>query len=598
MKTLLLICTGCLIAAITQAQIIHVPADYPTIQQGINAATNGDTVLVSDGTYYEQINFHGKKPLMVASQFLMDGDTNHIASTIIDGSQAPNPDSASVVYFITNEDTTSIICGFTIRGGHGTKKNYSFIGLLKAGGGIYCTDGCSLWNNIITENELIENTMSVCGGGIWCNSDGFVRIKENTISHNKVKYTGDGTTWAFGGGICCFDNNYRIKIIQNLISENEVITSSANEGGGGGAFFNFTSIYCANNRFKSNTVTKSGNNAFTYGGGLTLMDYGTGCYIGNNLFFDNYAETMAGGVYLCRPYNRLVVVENNYFINNASTYGGGLRDYNSKSLLQNNVFRGNHAIYGGACCLYKEPLASVPHLTIFINNSFYGNKAYAGGAIYSNKTKPLIFNTIFWADSASIGQEIYSTLIDTIEIAFSNINPAFIAEAYYIDGSGNINENPLYDTIQQLTISPDSPCLNTGTEEYYCNCGIHYICPAYDIIGTYRPHGGFVDMGAYEVGFGTGIKQFIDPITSDWHSVYPNPFTNHAKLNYELDRQTHVEINLYNSSGELIQNMLSEQQEAGKQELQFISGNLPAGIYFYRITTKTRKATGRMILMK
>ena len=69
-------------------------------------------------------------------------------------------------------------------------------------------------------------------------------------------------------------------------------------------------------------------------------------------------------------------------------------------------------------------------------------------------------------------------------------------------------------------------------------------------------------------------------------------------LSYELDSKTKVEINLYNSSGELIQTLLSEQQEAGNQELQFSSGNLPAGIYFYRITTDSKQATGRMILMK
>src|SRR5262249_42070944 len=47
-------------AAPTSASVIHVPGDRPTIQQGINAANAGDTVLVSPGTYLERIDFIGK----------------------------------------------------------------------------------------------------------------------------------------------------------------------------------------------------------------------------------------------------------------------------------------------------------------------------------------------------------------------------------------------------------------------------------------------------------------------------------------------------------------------------------------------------------
>jgi hypothetical protein len=105
-------------------------------------------------------------------------------------------------------------------------------------------------------------------------------------------------------------------------------------------------------------------------------------------------------------------------------------------------------------------------------------------------------------------------------------------------------------------------------------------------------------MGAYEFNPGTGISPFHARKAEEWHSVGPNPFAIRTRISYTLDRRSHVEIGLYNSSGELVQILLASSQEAGGHELMFNPDRLPAGIYFYRIITETRQATGKMMLLR
>ena len=128
------------------AGTIQVPADYATIQAGINAAFPGDTVLVADGTYYENIDFKGKA-ITVASYYLSDGDTTHVNSTIIDGSQPVDPNIGTVVTFLSGEDTTSVLYGFTITRGSGTLNESQ---TARGGGGILCvSSGAKIIANVL-----------------------------------------------------------------------------------------------------------------------------------------------------------------------------------------------------------------------------------------------------------------------------------------------------------------------------------------------------------------------------------------------------------------------------------------------------------------
>jgi hypothetical protein len=104
-RVALVIILSCLFAGGVLAAIIRVPADQPTIQQAIDVANPGDLILVSPGTYFENIDYHGKA-ISVRS-------ARGPAQTIIDGSSV-----GPVVTFQTGEGLQSALTGFTIQHGN------------------------------------------------------------------------------------------------------------------------------------------------------------------------------------------------------------------------------------------------------------------------------------------------------------------------------------------------------------------------------------------------------------------------------------------------------------------------------------------------
>jgi hypothetical protein len=113
---------------------------FRTIQGGVNAAGEGDTVIVAEGTYVANILFKGPN---IVLQSRDPFNSNIVRNTIIDGNQ-----TSSVVTFTGAEDETCLLTGFTIRNGKGRDSG-------RYGGGIYGGGTrAAIRHNMITLNRL------------------------------------------------------------------------------------------------------------------------------------------------------------------------------------------------------------------------------------------------------------------------------------------------------------------------------------------------------------------------------------------------------------------------------------------------------------
>jgi len=344
-----------------------------TIQDMIDEAEEGDTVLVAPGTYTgdgnRDLNFQGKNIVLLS----VDGPSE----TVLDCEF-----SACGFYFTQGEDISSIVDGFTI-----VSPNIGLIidnssplilecNVLYGASAINCSDGqlnvqnCSfdmggpsflmspvgIGNSYfnISNCTVIDNTTTCTGGGLHIsNSEGY--ITDCIISGNYVE---EWNGYAQGGGIYSYESDIIIERCQ--ISDNicENVLFSSVEGGG--IFCEYGSVIISDCLISDNLAE--------YGGGLYLfgMDYWsvTDCDIIRNR---TYTGGSGGGVSILSaspdyPFSGCLIS------GNRSNRGAGFFCSNPQGFeISNCTIVYNTATEGGGIACIQD------HPTVFTNCIAYNN---------------------------------------------------------------------------------------------------------------------------------------------------------------------------------------------------------------------------------
>jgi hypothetical protein len=424
------------------------------IQDAVDATTDGDTVLVSDGVYAtgaRVIPGYSLSNRVVITKNILVKSVNGPDVTIIKG-QGPMGDGAVRCIFITN----GILDGFTLTNGC-TRTNidvvddvsgggaYIQVGILTncmvsgntanfAGGGVYggTLNNCSLNCNYVeglgggtycgalNNCELNGNSASI-GGGAYGSTLDKCRIGGNSTlwdgggasggTLNDCTLTNNSAQWSGGGASestlnnCTFSGNsaeFGGSASGGML--NNCMLSSSTAGDSGGGTCNGTLSNC----------TLVGNSAEYYGGGTF---YST---LNNCTFKDNSAADSGGGAYGTTLNNCLLSA------NSADRNGGGAID----STLNNCTLTGNSA------------------------------RGYGGGVFRATAN-----NCIVYYNTSACGLNYFSINYHTFRT--NRLKSTFNYSCTTPDpgGTGNITNDPFLVS-SDYHIAVNSPCVAAGSSAY------------------------------------------------------------------------------------------------------------------------------------
>ncbi|MFC1807174.1 right-handed parallel beta-helix repeat-containing protein [Candidatus Omnitrophota bacterium] len=388
---------------------------FNEIVPAVNASSSGDNILVSKGTYDENVR-------LTSNLSVLGGYDTGFTNVLKDSTYNPSNYGSPIAdpYRDTSANETIVdgggknkvfdcagsgpirIDGFTITNGKAQR-----------GGGIYCiglgTLEITISNNIIAgntcdgpinmgggiwssgptmaiENNQIVNNLALSGGaeGIYCTTtSATISISGNSISGhtgsgiitiggniviNNHNIISNNTTAYPGGGIRCSG------AISAHISNNVIAHNTANGGGGGGIYsLSNSSITISDNTIAANTCLNDGGGICSYqsqtnisgnvisgntatsgsGGGISYGTNNTDHYLNatNNIITQNKSVT-GGGIEGGNPNGELDIISNNTIIGNIARVGGGVYYWWPNGPFSYNLVAGNYAELSGGVSGY------------------------------------------------------------------------------------------------------------------------------------------------------------------------------------------------------------------------------------------------------
>ncbi len=544
------------------ANILHVPSEYSSIQSAVDSSQSGDTVLIANGTYFEQTVI-ANKTVMIGGRFLLTHDSLDISATTItipDSIRYYDGVNRSVISVLPN--SVVWLNGITVRGGYGYRQ---YNPVVNTYGGSIFADTCSIF---IDHCHIIHGT-AYGGGGF-----GSYFCRWVSVNHSRVDSC-YGTNAGYGGGGMDIQNCDSCRV------ENSTIVNNYHVGWAGGFGIGANQFGYVNNCIISNNIAVQG-----WGGGI-FENVGT---VSNCVVDGNLSASEAGIVVACYTGSPVISgeISGNVFRNNRKTMSAthlpgasalSLTSYSSGTwLIENNTFENNIDSN-----VYAEAVLEVQRANVLVKrNRFIGNTSIRWAVFYGFNAAHPTFDSNFVMNN--IGNSLFASYTSTSPMVFTH-NDFILNRGLAIK---SLDGYPTAISAQyNYWGDPSGPSSSTNLT------GLGDTLPDYVTYLPFLTAPLFPDAAPDE-----GKETRLLPKTAHLLNVHPNPFNATLTIDFIVNKMTVLDLSIFDVTGRFVTQLSNRKYSTGTHSISYNSKFLPSGVYFIRMSSHNNIETNKVVLLK